>query len=105
MCAPSGPGGKQTTSPSPSSILAALVPDGDAALEHDEPLLVRVLVVVRADALPGWQLVERRAHLLAPERRAEPRHPGAVPLRVRVVVLGDELAEVDALQIGHAGRS
>ena len=102
MCAPSGPGGKQTTSPSPELVLAAGVTYRDAALEDDEPLLLGVLVVVRADALAGGQLVERGPHLGRSDRRAEPGHTGPEAGRIGVVVLGRELVEVDPRELAHA---
>ena len=47
------------------------------ALEHEDPFLLAVLVVVGADRLAGRQQVDARAGLLGAELRAEAQHPRA----------------------------
>src|SRR3954447_10193671 len=65
-------------------------------VERHQPLLLRILVVVGADALPGRDLVDRSADLGGPDLGAEAVHPGAVALGVAVVVLGGRGQQVEA---------
>ena len=58
-----------------------------APAQHEQPLLLRMLVVVRADALAGIEVVHRAAELLRADRRAEARHPRPVAGRIRLVAL------------------
>src|SRR3954451_23027029 len=83
-------------------LLALGVAQDDRPVEDDQPLLAAVLVVVRADALAGRQLVDRRAHLRGADPRSEAVGPGAVALRVLGVVLRLRRVEVEALH--HAAR-
>src|SRR5205085_4524668 len=77
-------------------LRAARATEGRAALEDDQPLLVAVLEVVRADALPGRELVERAADQPGADPVAEPGHAGAVPLRIGPVLRGLAGEEVEA---------
>ena len=54
--------------------------------EDEQPLLLAVLVVVRAERLAGRQLVEGRAGLLRPQLRAEAGHARAEALGIGGVV-------------------
>src|SRR4051794_25472696 len=54
-------GGKADHVPRLEVVLAAGVAERRRPLEHDQPLLLGVLVVVGADALPGRQVVDRAA--------------------------------------------
>jgi hypothetical protein len=74
-------------------------PQGRCALEDDQPLLVAELVVVRADALPGRQLVDREAELLGAERRADPLVARVVADGVSLVVRELDAVEIDAVSI------
>src|SRR4051812_32455156 len=66
-----------------------------AAFEHDQPLLVWILVVVRADCLARRELVHRAADLVGPDLRAEavPARPVAVRIRGVVFRAGREDVE------------
>ncbi len=52
------------------------------AVEHEQPLLLPVLVVVGAQELTGRELVDGRAGLLGADQRAEAEHAGAESLGV-----------------------
>src|SRR5258708_2281841 len=61
-----------------------------------QPLLLAVLVVIRAQRLARRELVERCARVLGPEQRAEAEHPRAHAVGVVVFIFERRLAEVDA---------
>ena len=83
----------------PQRPLALRRPQHRVAAEDEHPLLVRVLVVVRADRLARRQLVDRRAQLRGAERRPEARRAGAEARRVVVVrALERDVVDVD---VGH----
>jgi hypothetical protein len=63
------------------------VTEHDPTVEHDQPLLAAVLVVVGADALARRQLVYGHAHLRGADLRAETVGPGAEAIWVLGVVL------------------
>ena len=88
MCAPSGPPGKQTTSPARSCVLAVGRPDASAAGDDEQPLLDAVVVVVGADPLALLELVDRGPDQLAADRlvdsRGALRIAGPVPLVLRL---------------------
>src|SRR5215813_6465233 len=58
---------------------------GRRPAQHQQPLLLAALVVVGADRLPGGQFVDADPGLLRAEHPAQPGHPGAEPVGVRVV--------------------
>ena len=66
------------------------------ALEHEQPLLLAVLVVVRAQELAGRQLVDRRAGALRAHVGAHPEHAGAEALGVLGVVCEVRIGDVQA---------
>ena len=68
---------------------------GRPAGEDDQPLLLGVLVVVRADAQAGRELVDRQAELLPADERADARVGRAVAGRLVLVRRELELEEVD----------
>jgi hypothetical protein len=70
--------------------------------EGDQPLLLAVFVVVRADALTGRELVHRQAELLATHERADPDVAQLVSGRVLLVGLRLDLEEIDD---GHCSPS
>src|SRR5690349_5165159 len=78
-------------------VASLRVADGRSSLEHEQPLLLAVLVVVRADRLARRQLVDRRPHRGGADERPEAEHAGAEAVRIRVVVLERGLRDVDAL--------
>ncbi len=63
----------------------------------EQPLFLRVLVVVGTDRLAGRQLVDARPKLLGGQHRAEPEEPAAIALRVLRVVLELGCCDVDPL--------
>src|SRR6266481_1221713 len=63
----------------------------------EQPFLLGILVVVRADTLAGVELVHRAAELLGADRRAEAGHPRPVARRVGRIALGLDLVEVHDL--------
>ena len=77
LWAPSGPSGKRTRSPGASSCSPSGSRRVGAPGEHDQPLLLGVLVVVRADALARVELVDRPAELLGADRARRSGPSGA----------------------------
>src|SRR5215204_2160508 len=79
-------------------LVAARPANRQRAVENDEPLLVAVLVVVRAIALASPELVDRAAEHRSADRLAEAEVTGDVAVGVALVVgeLGRE--EVDPLR-------
>src|SRR4051812_4126346 len=102
LCAPSGPAGKHTRSPASSSSSPLRVADREPALEHEQPLLVG-LVVVRAIRLAGRDDVVAAGHRLAADERRDLELGGAVALGVGVVVLRFRRVEVEPSH--HRSRS
>src|SRR5215217_4913702 len=94
LCAPSGPLGEADDVLRLELLLAVRAPERRPTLQDDEPLLVRVLVVIGADALPRRELVQGHAQPLRLDRRPEAGHSGTVTLGVGVVVGDLELREV-----------
>jgi hypothetical protein len=74
-------------------------PQGRCALEDDQPLLIAELVVVRADALPGRQLVDREAELLGAEQRTDAQIPRVVTDGVSLVVRELDAVEIDSVPV------
>ena len=87
-------GGKPVRVASKSLRVPALV---RRALEHDEPLLLGVLVVVGTDALTGRELVDAGAQHDGADRRPEAGYRRLVALGIAVVGLELERVEVDLL--------
>ena len=90
LCAPSGPSGKQTTSPGASSCSPSGSRRVGVPRQHEQPLLVAVLVVVRADALARGELVDRARR--APRRRSAGR---CAPYGVAVARAGRRRPRLD----------
>src|SRR5207244_5959857 len=90
-----GAGGEEDDVPGLERAGALRKAEGRPTLEHEQPFLLRVLVVVRADRLTGRQLVDRGAELRGAELRAEPEHAGAEAVRIVVVVPELGVADVD----------
>src|SRR6266542_3070583 len=82
----------------PTELLLSLrVTQDHRPFEHDQPFLVAVLVVVRADALAERELIDRPAEHRRPHLGAEAGHPGVVALRVVLLVLdgrGDDVEDL-----------
>ena len=75
-------------------VLAVGVAQRRTAAEHDQPFLEAVLVVVRADALSGGEVVHRRAERRSAEQRPHADVRRLVAGRVVVVALGLDVVEV-----------
>src|SRR3954471_10359112 len=73
------------------------MPQRHRPVEHEQPLLVAVLVVVGADCLSRRKLVDAAAKLGSADRRPEARHSGPAALWVRGVELDRLREEVHAL--------
>src|SRR5687767_2619358 len=65
---------------------AVRMADRGAAVDHEHPLLLGELVVVRAQRLAGWQDVQRGARALGAERRPGAEQAGLEALRILWVV-------------------
>src|SRR5262249_51708098 len=78
-------------------LLAAGVAQGRVALQHQQPLLLADLVVVRAGRLARPPLPEPRARALGPERLAPREVADPVALRILGVVAQLRRGEVDSL--------
>src|SRR4051812_15318284 len=82
-------------------VHAVGVANGRRAVDDQHPLLLAVLVVIRAQGLARRQLVEARAGLLGADLRAEAVQAGAKAVGIVVVVGEGGAREADALH----GRS
>src|ERR1044072_3001647 len=71
-------GGEERAVPRAELLLTRRRPQRRAALENDQPLLLAALVVVRADALPRPDAVDRQPELLRGDQRADADVVGAV---------------------------
>src|SRR5437764_485899 len=79
---------------------AARAAERRPALQHDQPLLVPVLEVVGADALPRRKLVERAADQPGADPASEPGEAGAIPLWIGRVLGRLRLEEVEPRHTG-----
>jgi hypothetical protein len=97
LWAPSGPLREADEIAPGQLVFAFRIAQRGGPHQDEQPLLFGVLVVIRADALAGVELVDRRAELLGADTRAEPRRPDAITRRILGVILDDSVAEVERL--------
>src|SRR5437763_633892 len=99
-CAAAGAGREPDCAAGDEPLGAARAAERRPARQHDQPLLVPVLEVVGADALPRRKLVERAADQPGADPASEPGEAGAIPLWIGRFLGRLRLEEVEPRHTG-----